>query len=367
MLTPMKHSISLTAMLFVALGVLASACSSSTPAEDTTTTSTTLAPATTISTPSTTSTAVADSTTTTDPGVPVFESINGLPADDDLIDRRVVAVKIDNHPKARPQSGLEFADSVYEILVEGGLTRFIALFHQSDASYVGPNRSGRPTDAAVLKPIDPVFQVSGAQPWVQGVFRTEGIRIVYDNRAATYRISTRRAPQNLYMSTIALREYADAEGWADDNPGNLFPLGDPTPGNDPATNITIEFSDAQPAVWEWDGTQYLRFIGDTPHLWVTEDSDTGQIAFDSVIAIHGDRYTASPPSGSSGSSVPGIQTVGEGNAWIFNDGTVLPVHWTRESTAEQFVFTTGDGEPVILAPGRMWISISPDDRPIVWE
>jgi hypothetical protein len=209
--------------------------------------------------------------------------------------------------------------------------------------------------------------VSGAQPWVQKVFTTEGIRIVYDNRAATFRISTRRAPQNLYMSTIALREYADAQGWADDNPGNLFPLGDPTPGNGPATNITIEFSDAQPAVWEWDGAQYLRFIGDTPHEWVTEDEDTGQIAFDSVIAIHGDRYTASPPSGSSGSSVPGIQTVGEGNAWIFNDGTVLPVHWTRESSAEQFVFTDGDGEPVILAPGRMWISISPDDRPIVWE
>ncbi len=298
----------------------------------------------------------------------VSASINGLPADDDLIDRRVIAVKIDNHPKARPQSGLEIADSVYEILVEGGLTRFIALFHQSDATYVGPNRSGRPTDAAVLKPIDPVFQVSGAQSWVQKVFRTEGIRIVYDNGAATYRISTRRAPQNLYMSTIALREYADGQGWADDNPGNLFPFGEPTPGTDPATKITIEFSDASPAVWEWDGDQYLRFIGDTPHEWVTEDGDTGQVSFDSVIAIHGDRYTASPPSGSSGSSVPAIETVGEGNAWIFKDGTVLPVHWMRESTAEQFVFTTDDGNhPVILEPGRMWISISPDNRPIVWE
>ncbi|MGI9585903.1 MAG: DUF3048 domain-containing protein [Acidimicrobiia bacterium] len=357
-----------TAVSLVALVLAASACSSSTPAEDTSTTSTTLAPVTTISIPdTTTTTAQATTTTTTEPGIEVSDAINGLPADEDLIDRRVIAVKIDNHPKARPQSGLEIADSVYEILVEGGLTRFIALFHQSDSSYVGPNRSGRPTDAAVLKPIDPVFQVSGAQPWVQSIFRAEGVRIVYDNGAATYRISSRSAPQNLYMSTVALREYADGNGWADDNPGNLFPFGEPTPGTEAADEITIEFSDAAPAVWKWDGEQYLRFIGDTPHEWVTEDGEAGQVAFDSVIAIHGDRYTASPPSGSSGSSVPATKTVGEGDAWIFKDGTVLPVRWIRESTAEQFAFTTLDDEAVILEPGRMWISISPDDRSIVWE
>jgi hypothetical protein len=367
MLPTMKHRIPRTVALLFALIVITSACSSSTPADDTTTTTTTLAPVTTISSPDTTTTTMTDPTTTTNPGVEVSNAINGIPGDENLIDRRVIAVKIDNHPKARPQSGLEIADSVYEILVEGGLTRFIALFHQSDASYVGPNRSGRPTDAAVLKPIDPVFQVSGAQPWVQRVFKAEGIRIVYDNGAATYRISSRSAPQNLYMSTIALRKYADDQGWADDNPGNLFPFGEPTPGTSQASKVTIEFSDAAPAVWQWDGEQYLRFIGDTPHEWVTEDGESGQVSFDSVIAIHGDRYTASPPSGSSGSSVPAIKTVGEGAAWIFNDGTVLPVRWTRESTAEQFAFTTPDGEGVVLEPGRMWISISPDDRPIVWE
>ena len=124
--------------LIAAVALLAAACTSSDSAETTTTapptttttttTTTTLPPATTTSTSTTT-------TTTTLP--PIAGTINGLPADDDLVDRRVVAVKIDNHPKARPQSGLQSADAVYEILVEGGLTRFIALFHQSDDTYVG--------------------------------------------------------------------------------------------------------------------------------------------------------------------------------------------------------------------------------------
>ena len=182
----------------VAVALIATACSSATADETTTTsttTTTTTAPTTTSSSTTTAPTTTSSSTTTV-PALEVAGSINGLPADDALIDRRVVAVKVDNHPNARPQSGLEIADAAYEILVEGGLTRFIALFHQSDAEYVGPNRSGRPTDAAVVAPFDPVLQVSGAQPWVQGVFRSEGTRIIYDNGFATYRVSTRSRPQN---------------------------------------------------------------------------------------------------------------------------------------------------------------------------
>lgn len=353
----------------VALALGAAACSSSPADETSTTSSTTLAPVTTVAEPDTTTTTAPppSTTTTTEPELVVAESINGLPADDELIDRRVIAVKIDNHPKARPQSAIEVADAVYEIRVEGGLTRFIALFHQSDSDYVGPNRSGRPTDAAVLKAFDPVFQVSGAQPWVQNIFKAEGIRIVYDNGAATYRISTRSAPQNLYMSTPDLRQYADSRGWADDNPGNLFPFGEPTPGTEAAETVTIEFSDADPSVWEWDGEQYQRFIGDQPHFWVDEYDESGQIAFQTIIALHGDQYVMSPPSGQSGSSVPATKTTGAGKAWVFANGTVVAGEWSRDNTSELFTLTTDDGEPIILEPGRFWLSIVPDDRPITWE
>ena len=113
------------AALFAAATVLAAACSSSEAAEtDTTTTS--VAEATTTTVAETTATTAPETTTTSEAGLGISEAINGLPADDRAVDRRVVAVKIDNHPKARPQSALQSADAVYEILVEGGITRVIA-------------------------------------------------------------------------------------------------------------------------------------------------------------------------------------------------------------------------------------------------
>ncbi|MFV1998999.1 MAG: DUF3048 domain-containing protein, partial [Acidimicrobiia bacterium] len=300
--------------LFAAFAIVATACTSSqassTTATQAPTTTQTTIPATTTTSTTTTIAPTTSTSTATIPGVEVSESINGLPGDDTLIDRRVIAVKIDNHPKARPQSGLDVAEVVYEILVEGQ-TRFIALYQQTDLEYVGPNRSGRPTDAAVLKWFDPVFQISGAQPWVQSVFRSEGIRVVYDNGVATYRIPSRSAPQNLYMSTIALREYADSLGWADDNPGNLFTFGDPTPGVDGADTVTISYFDTAPSVWEFDGEQYLRSTGSTPHEWITKDGESGQVRFETIVALTGRKYIARDPSGK-GSSVPATDTVGSG-------------------------------------------------------
>ena len=66
--------------------------------------------------------------------------------------RRVIAFKVDNNLNARPQSGLQEADTVMEILVEGGMTRFLAFYMDKTSSYVGPIRSARPTDPNLVRP-----------------------------------------------------------------------------------------------------------------------------------------------------------------------------------------------------------------------
>ncbi|HEX6287413.1 MAG TPA: DUF3048 domain-containing protein, partial [Acidimicrobiia bacterium] len=145
----------------VSLTLLLAACS---PAEEATESTTTSEPTTTSST--TTTTTSTTTSTTVEEGPPSL--LNGLPVDDpELIERRVLAVKIDNHPLANPHSGIEQADMVIEVNVEG-ITRFITLWHESDVDYLGPNRSGRPTDAALLAALnEPTFTISGAQAWVQ--------------------------------------------------------------------------------------------------------------------------------------------------------------------------------------------------------
>lgn len=314
----------------------------------------------------------------------VSDAINGLPAPPDVLDRRLVAVKVDNHPNARPQSGLEVADAVFEIPVEAGLTRFIALFHQSDLDYVGPNRSGRPTDSEIMSSLgESPFQISGAQPWVQSIFRSDGINVVYDNGATTFRQGVRPHPHNLFTSTPLIRDWADNVGWEDVAPGNLFAFGDPTPGEATAVRIETPVSPQPAPRWEWDGEQYLRFHGDEPHEWVTlagydeapgEDSDgeevadaeRGQVAFDTIVVMKMRRYTARPPSGS-GTSVPAMETVGTGDALVFADGEVVSGTWERGSAEDGFTLVTADGEPLILEPARIWITLVPTSETVTWE
>jgi hypothetical protein len=350
--------------VFAATVVLAAACSSSEPAAETTTSTTAPTPTTTV--PETTTTTVG-TTTTTEPEIVVPETINGLSAEEDLIDRRVVGVKIDNHPKARPQSALQSADAVYEVLVEGGITRFLVLFHQTDLDWVGPNRSGRPTDSKIMTPLlGGPFQISGAQGWVKNIFREDDINVVYDNGVTTYRVPLRSAPHNLFTSTILIREWADSNGWPNENPGNLFAYGEPSPADGAATKIEVSFSDAPASTWAWDGEQYRRFHGTAPHEWVDDDGEIGQVAFETLVVMQMRKYIARNPAGS-GTSLPTVDTVGQGKAFVFYNGEVVEGTWEREEITDKFFLSTPDGEEIVLPPGRVWISLQPNSEPLDWE
>jgi hypothetical protein len=367
------------AALFAISAILASACSSSSDAaEAPPTTTTTVAETTTTTVPPTTTT-VPPTTSTTEPGPEISEAINGLPAEEKVVDRRVVAVKIDNHPNARPQSALQSADAVYEVLVEGGITRFIALFHQTDLDWVGPNRSGRPTDSTIMAALEGgPFQISGAQSWVKSLYRNDGINFVEDNGVTTYRVNDRSAPHNLFTSTLKIRRWADDKNWPDVNPGNLFAYGEPTSSSERATKIEVSFSDAPTPTWAWDGEQYRRFHGIAPHMWTSlegetaQDSDdtleegTGQVSFDTLVVMRMDKYTMRDPTGQ-GSSLPTVHTVGKGEAFVFHDGVVVSGTWERGSQTDKFFLLEADGTEIVLPPGRVWISLQPDDQPLVWE
>jgi hypothetical protein len=361
-----------THILFVllAFAMLATACSQAAPAAQVTTTKPT--PVTTIADPpaSSTTTTLAPTTTTTTIYVPeVYDTVNGLaPDSDDLMDRRTVAVKIDNQSTARPQAGTQEADLVYEMLVEAGLTRFALVFHQSDLDWVGPVRSGRVTDLGALLWMDGLLQISGAQPWVQDILRNGGLRVVYDSGRSTWRESHRARPHNLYTSTFKLREQADDIGWPDENPGNVFEFGIPTESTVAATEVRFDWSDHADVVWRWNGDVYERFNEDTPHRWVTEDTKTEQgeiVSTPTLVVIAGRKFLNHDPTGY-GSSIPTVETKGEGDAYVFTSGTVVEGRWQRDSYSDKFDLTAPDGTPIVIHPSKMWIIIFPDNRTITW-
>lgn len=363
----MRRSTLHFAVFLFALATLAAACTSagaeSQQVTSSTTTTTTTAPPTTTTTtaPPTTTT-----TTTTAPApVVAADTINGVPSSDaEAKGRRVIAVKIDNHPHARPQTGVQEADAVYELLVEGGLTRFIALFHAADSEPVGPVRSGRPTDGTLIRPMDSPFQVSGAQAWVQRVL--SDVNVIYDNGTTTYRDDRRERPNNLYSTTDSIRQYADERGWSDDPPAPLFGFTEPGAiEGEAATLITLNWSDHPLVRWRWTGEKYLRFNASEPHLWVTADGAIGQVSADTIVIMMARRYTASP--NGQGTPVPALETVGSGEAMIIHDGEYVTGTWTRESDLEPFLLLDEGGDEIQVPAGKLWMAIFPDNRPVTIE
>src|SRR5699024_2428343 len=124
--------------------------------------------------------------------------LTGMPGE--VEERAAVAVKVENSPQARPQTGLEDADIVWEELVEGGMTRFNAVFHSRLPDVVGPIRSVRPMDAGITAPFGGVLVISGGQPRFLAEVRGAGVQLVSDDDGddGFFRSSERRSPHNLY-------------------------------------------------------------------------------------------------------------------------------------------------------------------------
>ena len=338
--------------------VFVAACTGA--AETTTTTATTMINTTTTTASPTTTTSRATTTTRPLPTSP----INGLPVEDaDRLDRRVIAVKIDNHPNARPQSGIDLANAIVEIPVEG-ITRFIALFHDTDAAFLGPVRSGRPTDGKFLNPLNAVFAISGGQDWVISGIRQEGVEIIGEVPPAMFRIRSRRAPHNLYTDTTALRELANERGYEDEPPPAMFEFGDLPNGAQPADEIVMNFGNAFVVTWQYDrpSNRYLRSFNGSEAELISEEGDTSPIGADSLVVMLATRFTERAPAG--GTSVPAVDTVGEGLAYVFAGGQVVEGTWFRETSDDRIVFEDNQGDPLPVPPGFIWISIVPEQNGI---
>jgi Protein of unknown function (DUF3048) N-terminal domain/Protein of unknown function (DUF3048) C-terminal domain len=319
---------------------------------------------TTTSAPTTTTTTVT-STTTEAPTTTIagaLSPINGLPVDDpELLDRRLLAVKIDNHPNARPHSGIEQADAVIELMVEG-VTRFISMWQQSDVDYLGPMRSGRPTDQTMLAFFnEPSFAISGAQSWVQDMIASVGIHLIGEVEPATFRVSERRAPHNLFANTNLLREYADERGYPDEPiDGPMWEFGPMREDAEEAANVSFDFV-GNPVEWTWDEASetWLRTLAGDESSWVTEDGEEGQIAVPVLVALYVEQYSVG--------DLPASRTSGQGLAYIFADGKVAQGTWQRDDITEWFTLEDNEGEPILVPPGQIWISLVPNSAGIVIE
>jgi hypothetical protein len=287
-----------------------------------------------------------------------------LPVEDErLLDRRVIAVKIDNHADARPQSGLDLADAVIEVPVEG-ITRFISLFHDADTEYLGPVRSGRPSDGRILNPLNATFAISGGQDWVLAGIRSEGVPIIGEVRPAMFRIGGRPAPHDLYTDTTLLRQLADDRGYPDDPPPPMFEFGElPTSAED-AVEVVMRFGNGFNVTWTYDRSQlrYLRQFGGRQAELVDQEGERTPLGADVLVVMLVHRYIEQAPAGAT--SVPAVDTVGEGVAHVFAGGKMITGSWSRDKSEDLIVLIDRDGNSMPVPPGLIWISFVPEQNGI---
>jgi Protein of unknown function (DUF3048) N-terminal domain/Protein of unknown function (DUF3048) C-terminal domain len=305
------------------------------------------------------------STTTTVPAA--VYPLTGLPATDATrLARPVLWVKIDNAPKARPQTGLGNADVVFEEMVEGGLTRFMAAFQSADADPIGPVRSVRPVDPDIVSPLGGLFAYSGGAPKFVALLHHAPIQDVGADAdgGAYFRDRSRSAPDNQYSRTSVLYQ-ADRDQPAARPlfeflaPGQQWPQAGVVPA--PLHGVTLSLPRAR-IDWDWDPTTHLwlRSTDGQPHV----TTDGGRLAFTNVL-LQFVPYVASHDVDSGGNSVPYGQVIGEGTVWYMVDGQVVQGHWSKTAAGAATDYTDATGAPMKLVPGRTFVELAPTQFPPV--
>ena len=299
------------------------------------------------------SVAVTESAAPTTTAAPQFTApFTGLPTPTEIL-RPAAVVKIDNHPRALPQWGINHADVVYEELVEARLTRFAAIFHSTNADIVGPVRSARTGDFALLSNLNrPIFVNSGANDYTARALRRVDAIAIIDGAAIAKGVFERspekNAPHNLVTDTARIYAAGAAEGRT---PPKYFRAeGEPLSRGTAVSGVDIDYGQIK-ASYRWDAAAggWARTQNGKDHT----DFDGVRIAPENVI-VQFVRYRQSPAN----AATPEPVLTGSGEAWIFSDGMLVRGTWERLSELDVTVFRSDNALIVPLTPGRTWISLA---------
>lgn len=283
----------------------------------------------------------------------------------ELKTKRPIAVMINNHAEARPQSGLNSADIVYETLVESGITRYMAIFWSQVPPKVGPIRSARQYYLEWLSPYDPLYIHDGCADTDNPKTDACGNMILYKIKrigtigAWRWNDGRRYAPHNEYSSLTSAWEYAEKQNW------NSFPSIEawkfkndaPASQRGTKTKVSIVFHKSinnngnYDVIWTYDPktNTYLKQTGGKPDL--DQETNTQVYAKDVIIQ----EIEMTPAYGDTSGRI--IQeTMGEGKAIFLLDGKITEGTWKKMNRTDRTTFYDKDGNEMVFNRGRIWIS-----------
>ena len=307
-----------------------------------------------------------------DPQSEMLAPFRGTPINPPDLYSPPLALKIDNAPAALPQEGLHDADIVFEELVEGGLTRFLAIFHSQIPSSVGPIRSARSTDVPLLMPFDgALFGWSGSNWAFRKLLDTVAIRDVglYRNPSHYWRQTERPPPSNLW---IRADQVVNKEKHDPLTSEQLWPyeLSDKT-DNSPTRRIKgIQIDWGLTKIsHQWDAmlNGWARSQNGDRHIALNAEGEQQQLAPANLI-IQFTKYVLTNEEDANGVRIPlGLVSEGSGTAWILKDGEIIEGRWNKANVTVHSEFVDDAGRAVAMSPGATWVLLAPRESAQILE
>lgn len=282
--------------------------------------------------------------------------------DEALANRPITAIMIENSPNARPQSGLIDSDMVYEAIAEAGITRFMALYQESQPQYIGPIRSIRSYYLDYLMPFQASIAHVGGSPESLRDIKNLGLRDLdqFFNDSGYWRTNERFAPHNMYSSFERLDKLNNEKNFKLSEFNNFDRKKD-VPQT--VTARVIDLSISGPLYspqFQYNQTtnRYDRYQGGSPHI----DQKSGQvISPNSVIAL------VVPNGIGSDGYQNTYNTSGSGAVYVFQDGIVSIGNWSKADRKSPLILKDSNGLPMKINVGQTWISLVGSSTNIVYK
>lgn len=275
------------------------------------------------------------------------------------VSNRMVGVMINNHPAARPQSGLSQADLVFEILAEGQTTRFLALFHSQTPEVVGPVRSARPYYFQLANSYNALYIYHGAANFIEDMLKAGAADHLngayYDDDGHLFkRESFRVAPHNSYLQFNSVAEVAAAQGY--DIEASYEPLHflaeDELDDIEGETVSEVELFYGQESVryvYDVSSETYFRY---NDQQQTVELSDQTPIQLNNVFIIETEHQIVDDAGRRE------VDLTSGGNAYLLQKGMIQKIQWEN---SDGRIVPVRNGEQVGLIPGQTWINVIPTD------
>jgi hypothetical protein len=297
--------------------------------------------------------------------------------------RKPIAVMLDDHWAARPQAGLSQADIVYQALAEGGIPRYMAVFQTQDPPLIGPIRSARGYFVAWAEEWKAMYvHVWGAPDAMSKLATDNGVKVWnadglrWLGNTYMWRVDWRVAPHNAYTDGLHLRALLAKLGGTSPSPKTPWAFGDPVPewlrpvGG--SIDIPYFYNRIQ---YEYDraSNTYLRsHEADVIHHKMAPEIDPNndrRVAPSVVVIMFMDTYLMAGHANIKKGRLE-LDYLGQGKAWVFENGTVVGARWNkaRETSQTTITYASGPdaGKPVPFVRGQIFIQVVPPDTAVTY-